>query len=243
MKKNENINLNKENLSDWLETKVNLFLDETEDTIVSYYQDELQRNEDYRGRQLLELLQNSDDAYDLKDKSHKASIELTDTQLIIKNTGLGFTKEGVESLLTSNLSPKDNDYIGNKGLGFRSILNWTKKVHIYSFSKEEKGIWSFSFSRESAIGAVLPAVLSLMGGLMIFLIGKNQESRMIVSISMILFSFTLLLGSGWGAVMRDIAKEYKKGEHYLQQQAFIESEINEFRKNLDLPPLKQKKEQ
>ena len=35
-----------------------------------------------------------------------------------------------------------------EGLGFRSILNWAKKVHIYSVSKE--GTWSFSFSRESA---------------------------------------------------------------------------------------------
>lgn len=95
------------------------------------------------------------------------------------------------------------------------------------------------FSRESAIGAVLPAVLSLMGGLMIFLVGKSQESRSIVSISMIVFSFTLLLGAGWGAVMRDTAEEYKKSEFYLQQQAFIEAEINEFRGDLGLLPLEQ----
>lgn len=93
------------------------------------------------------------------------------------------------------------------------------------------------FSRESAIGAVLPAVLSLMGGLMIFLVGKNPESRTIVSISMIVFSFTLLLGSGWGSVMRDVAGEHKKSENYLKQQAFIEAEVNEFRTILELPPL------
>ena len=72
--------------------------------------------------------------------------------MIIKNTGIGFSKEGVESLLTSNLSPKDNNYIGNKGLGFRSILNWAKKIHIHihSHSKEKDGTWSFSFSRKYA---------------------------------------------------------------------------------------------
>jgi predicted neutral ceramidase superfamily lipid hydrolase len=98
------------------------------------------------------------------------------------------------------------------------------------------------FSREPAISAVLPAVLSLMGGLMIFLVGRNQESRGIVSISMFVFSFMLLMGAGWGAVMRDVSEEYKKSEIYLKQQAFIESEVNEFRKNLGLGPLETKSE-
>lgn len=137
-------------LAIWLEEKVKSFLEETVDTIVGHHQDALQTNEDYRGRQLLELLQNADDAYSSKEEKHKAYIELTDKELIIKNTGIGFSKEGVESLLTSNLSPKDNNYIGNKGLGFRSILNWAKKIHIYSHSKENDGIWSFSFSRDYA---------------------------------------------------------------------------------------------
>ena len=93
------------------------------------------------------------------------------------------------------------------------------------------------FSRESVVGAVLPAVLSLMGGLMIFLVGKNQESRSIVSISMIVFALTLLLGTSWGAVMRSTAEEFKKSEEYLKYQAFVEAEVNEFRSNLGLPPL------
>ena len=142
--------MNIEKLSDWLDEKVKSFLEETVDTIVGHHQDALQTNEDYRGRQLLELLQNADDAFDECNDEHKAYIELTETQLIIKNTGIGFSREGVESLLTSNLSPKDNNYIGNKGLGFRSILNWAKKIHIFSQSKEKEGIWSFSFSREYA---------------------------------------------------------------------------------------------
>jgi hypothetical protein len=63
------------------------FLEETDDTIVGHYQDALRTNVDYRGRQLLELLQNADDAYDDSVRDiHKVHIELTDTQLIIKNT-------------------------------------------------------------------------------------------------------------------------------------------------------------
>lgn len=94
------------------------------------------------------------------------------------------------------------------------------------------------FSREPAIGAVMPAVLSLMGGLLVFLVGKNKESRSIVSTAMFVFTFMLLLGSGWGAVMRDVAQEYRKSEQYLKQQAFIESEVNDFRESLGLLPLR-----
>lgn len=93
------------------------------------------------------------------------------------------------------------------------------------------------FSRESVVGAVLPAVLSLMGGLMIFLIGKSKESREIVSISMFIFSITLLLGTGWGSVMRGVSEAYSTSEIRLKQQAYIESEVNEFRLNLGLQPL------
>jgi len=93
------------------------------------------------------------------------------------------------------------------------------------------------FSREPAIDAVVPAMLSLMGGILVFLIGKNKESRSIVSVSIFSFTFMILLGSSWGSVMRDVAIEYKFSVQYLKQQAFIESEVNEFRSNLGLEPL------
>jgi len=97
------------------------------------------------------------------------------------------------------------------------------------------------FSRESAVGAVLPAVLSLMGGLLVFLVGQNKESRGVVSMSMFIFAVTLLIGTGWGAIMRDTYEKFQKSELYLQQEAFIESEVNKFRKSRDLPPLGQEK--
>ena len=137
-------------LLEWLEEKVQSFMKDTIDSIVGEYQRSKETNKDYSGRQLLELLQNSYDAHDKDEDIHKVYIELTDTQLVIKNTGIGFSKEGVRSLLTSNLSPKGNNSIGNKGLGFRSILNWANKIHIQSDSAEEEGLWSFGFSREYA---------------------------------------------------------------------------------------------
>lgn len=91
------------------------------------------------------------------------------------------------------------------------------------------------FSRQPAVGAVLPAVLSLIGGLAVFLVGKDKASRLIVGLSVLAFSISLVLGTAWGAVMRDVAEEYKKSETYLKQRAFIESQVREFRESLGLP--------
>ena len=101
----------------------------------------------YAGRQILELLQNAVDEMRDTDK-RKVEIKLSERNktLIISNTGRVFSVRGVESLMSSHLSPKhdDNNYIGNKGTGFRSILSWAKEVSIYS------GNLSISFSKDYA---------------------------------------------------------------------------------------------
>ena len=94
----------------------------------------------YNGRQLFELLQNIDDA-----KSKKALIRL-DTKnrlLFIANKGEPFSKEGLKSIMMAHLSPKDKTFIGNKGLGFRSLFNWLGEIYVKS-----KGL-SIEFSKEN----------------------------------------------------------------------------------------------
>ncbi|NND24123.1 MAG: DUF3883 domain-containing protein [Acidimicrobiia bacterium] len=96
--------------------------------IISDFRGEKQTTNDYRGRQLLELLQNADDA-----RTNKTHIHLdTKNQLLrIANNGDKFDLNGIQSLLIANLSSKHKkEFIGNKGLGFRSILNWTSKINI-----------------------------------------------------------------------------------------------------------------
>ena len=99
-------------------------------------------------------------------------------------------------------------------------------------------------SRDSAVGNVLPAVLSLLGGFAAFVISKNKESRLIVGCVVFLFSGMLLLGSGWGAVMRYYAEQEKRYveqeeliEVALKNKARIEYEVNRFRRSLGLSPL------
>jgi hypothetical protein len=95
----------------------------------SDYKDEKGIKDEYNGRQFLELLQNIDDA-----KSDKALIKLDTEKCIvyIANSGNPFNKGGLESLMMAHSSPKDKTFIGNKGLGFRSLLNWAGEVYVKS---------------------------------------------------------------------------------------------------------------
>lgn len=98
--------------------------------MVKEYKTEKAITNDYNGRQLLELIQNADDA-----KSDTVLIKLnTERQLLsISNKGESFIKEGYRSLMLSGLSSKiKKTFIGNKGLGFRSIINWSDSVKIHS---------------------------------------------------------------------------------------------------------------
>lgn len=98
--------------------------------LISRYRLERSTNDDYKGRQLLELIQNVDDAC-----STFARIELNSStrQLKITNGGTPFSLEGFRSLMIPSLSPKRKKvFIGNKGLGFRSILNWSNQITIIS---------------------------------------------------------------------------------------------------------------
>lgn len=101
--------------------------------MLEQYEFEKKTTEEYNGRQLLELIQNADDAASVAENAC-ALIYLSENLLIIANNGQHFTKEGLDSILHGHISPKINkkNQIGNKGLGFRSILNWTDSIAIKS---------------------------------------------------------------------------------------------------------------
>jgi len=105
----------------------------------------------YHGREILELLQNADDAYyrsidegeKLEDEL-EVSIKFKESVLTVSNTGTFFDKDGINAIVQGNVSPKSGKYIGNKGTGFRSVLNWAKEVRIHS------GDYNVRFSEEFA---------------------------------------------------------------------------------------------
>jgi hypothetical protein len=93
--------------------------------LVAAHRREIGYTRDYHGREILELLQNADDASGEPDtRSQRAALVLDEAGLCFANTGIPFSEDGVESLMVSNYSPKKGEtrYIGNRGLGFRSVL-------------------------------------------------------------------------------------------------------------------------
>jgi hypothetical protein len=109
--------------------------------ILSDYRRERREMDGYKGRQVLELLQNADDASEQAKAKH-VYIELSDQTLLIANNGEHFTGGGIKSLMYSDLSPKARmqNKIGNKGTGFRSVLSWSEEIVIKS------GVLSVGFS-------------------------------------------------------------------------------------------------
>ena len=103
--------------------------------LIADYNKELATTRDYEGREILELLQNAADQAREASVSGKIIIELRSEGLIVANTGTAFSVGGVASLQTAHLSPKRRrrrQFIGNKGLGFRAVLNWSHSPIILS---------------------------------------------------------------------------------------------------------------
>lgn len=116
---------------DLIDKKKKRYLEDYSEMLGDYNR-ELETTKGYNGRQLLELLQNCDD-----EGATKVCITLNKEKKTIKvsnNGDASFSKKGYRSLFIANLSSKTSKrkYIGNKGLGFRSIINWSKSIEIQS---------------------------------------------------------------------------------------------------------------
>ena len=102
--------------------------------INSEYRREKELGRSYKGREILELIQNAED--ELSEKlPREISISFDGSLLSVSNFGDPFTKDGVSALMYSNSSEKAHrkkKVIGNKGTGFRSILGWAEEIIIHS---------------------------------------------------------------------------------------------------------------
>ena len=94
--------------------------------------------QEYRGRCVLELLQNAHDALvDAgKDDPRRIAFVLKTSPepvLLVANSGRPFRREDFDGISQLGVSPKDpNESIGNKGLGFRSVLEVSSSPEIWS---------------------------------------------------------------------------------------------------------------
>ncbi len=106
----------------------------------------------YGYRQILELIQNGADAI-LESRNqeadspdgHRIHVLLRESCLYVANTGSPLSKEGLDALLLSHLSPKRNNQIGRFGLGFKSLLGIASQADI--LSREWGGLIRFDPGR------------------------------------------------------------------------------------------------
>ena len=129
------------------------------------------------------------------------------------------------------------------------LISFITSIVVYFSNKSELPFWTlFAFSmlgivtgfltglsRTAAVGYVLPSVLSLVGGLAIFLIDKDPLKKLVISLLILVFSINLLVGAISGARSRSIAEEQKYSAKYLMREAMVEIKVREFRKKLSLP--------
>lgn len=137
----------KENFKRILEHVENKYSNETEGIkeILSDYDIETSVATDYNGRQIFEMLQNADDASRTA-INKKVLFTLKNNELRISNNGIPFTSKSFDSITYIGNSPKrgENSSTGEKGLGFRSYLNWSNDLTI------ESGGEKVSFSKTYA---------------------------------------------------------------------------------------------
>lgn len=122
------MNLSTENINKLITQRKTTY--SIEDNAVADFNRENELSKEYNGRQILELIQNADDANASK---IEISINTSSKELSIYNDGEPFNFEGIKSIMIANISSKvTTNYIGNKGLGFRSLLFWAEKIRIIS---------------------------------------------------------------------------------------------------------------
>jgi hypothetical protein len=101
-------------------------------------------SESYDARSFVELLQNADDA-----GASRFAIQKAGEFLLVANNGHDFTQADFESLCRSAASSKHRgSSIGFRGIGFKSVVGFSRAVHLFS------GPLEVTFSRELTAQAV-----------------------------------------------------------------------------------------
>jgi hypothetical protein len=104
---------------------------------------------------VLELLQNAEDNSYAPDVVPEIRFRLTEEAILVQNNELGFSEENVRSLcaVAKSSKPKRLGYIGEKGIGFKSVFRVTDEPYISSNG--------FSFSLplhdpQTGLGYIIP---------------------------------------------------------------------------------------
>ena len=116
---------------------------------------------EYDGRFIFELIQNGYDKQDPNRRDGRLAItvvhhELEHGVLYVANTGQGFTASNVRAIANLGLSDKPiGEGIGNKGVGFKSVLQICESPEVYSTLPDGSPGFCFRFARAEDIPALV----------------------------------------------------------------------------------------
>ncbi|NKY08832.1 sacsin N-terminal ATP-binding-like domain-containing protein [Cellulomonas hominis] len=107
---------------------------------------------DYHGRTLIELIQNAHDAHAKGSEDGRIGILLDETEgefgtLYVANGGHPLSEENFNAIVSVALSDKPpSEGIGNKGVGFKSVLQFSDRPEVYSkATAESRNFDGFTF--------------------------------------------------------------------------------------------------
>ena len=112
--------------------------------------------QEYRGRAVMELLQNSHDVLAVADDDDPRRISFVlrrspEPELLVANSGRPFRHEDFIGICQLAQSPKDpNESVGNKGLGFQSVLELSTRPEVWSTAPTGSDV-SFAFGFDPGV--------------------------------------------------------------------------------------------
>ncbi|MFF6835783.1 sacsin N-terminal ATP-binding-like domain-containing protein [Streptomyces sp. NPDC012438] len=115
---------------------------------------------DYEHRALVELLQNAHDAHDADDPGGRVLITLDHDEgphgaVYVANTGRPVSRSNFDAMTDIAQSDKrPEEGIGNKGIGFKSVLQLTGAPQVYSVAEEGSQVFDgyrFTFADETSL--------------------------------------------------------------------------------------------
>ena len=112
--------------------------------------------QEYRGRAVMELLQNAHDVLAVADDDDPRRISFVlrrspEPELLVANSGRPFRHEDFIGICQLAQSPKDpNESVGNKGLGFQSVLELSTRPEVWSTAPTGSDV-SFAFGFDPGV--------------------------------------------------------------------------------------------
>jgi hypothetical protein len=91
-------------------------------------------------------------------------------------------------------------------------------------------------SRDSAVGAVLPAVLTIVGAIAIYIFTSKQGAvHVLASLIVLALSTNLLMGAFWGSRLRQDYEAYRESGAYRWQRELDEAALRLLRQEHGFP--------